>query len=142
MKEKIGIYISIADWQKVMEENYKIQESLKNYFRTNNSKKRPRKVNVVDIYVDLHITSNAERPEYNRLIKDIFEEKINKILVLSDLCLATNYDIRRKIENTVKVEYLDKEYDKQNSLKEDQLDVLNKLYKKIMFPYTSVILGH
>lgn len=64
-------------------------------------------IEFVENYVDIHKSTNEDRPEFNRLIKDIFLGEIDKLVVVGG-CDRLSRDIYEidQIENYVNVEYI------------------------------------
>lgn len=55
-------------------------------------------------YRDLKKTTNNERPAYNKLIKDIFEEKVNLLIVIGTLeTLSSRVKIIDKIKDNISI---------------------------------------
>lgn len=64
-------------------------------------------IEFVENYVDIHKHTVEDRPAYNRLIKDIFEGKIDMLVVIGGTDrLTRKMEILEKIMQCVKMEFI------------------------------------
>lgn len=100
-KPRVGIYNRTRPGEDLAEEIKKENKVVSKYIENND-------VELVGIYRDINCHTVEERPEYNRMIKDIFEGKVDKIAVVEyQSKLTRNLDIQMKIENAVEIVEID-----------------------------------
>ena len=89
----IGEYLRHNRGEMWLEPSYLEMEA--RYYRNND-------VEIGDAYFDENCTNDYDRPQYNRLIKDIFEGKINTIMVFGGLDrLTKDESVLDKIKKNV-----------------------------------------
>lgn len=96
-KPRVGIYNRTRPGKDLAEEIKKENKVVSKYIENND-------VELVGIYRDINCHTVEERPEYNRMIKDIFEGKVDKIAVVEyQSKLTRNLDIQMKIRKAVEI---------------------------------------
>lgn len=126
--EEQRFYSRISKGKDILESIIAEEKALEEYQKKNNIK-------IVDIYRDIHKSVGDERLEYNRLIKDIFEGKVKKLVVIGAERLTRNNEILYKIEHSVELIILggNGNYTSPKEIEEVQQslkDFFNERYKK------------
>lgn len=112
--------------QKNLAEEIKKENKIVSAYLENND------IELVGIYRDIECHTVEERPQYNKLIKDIFEGKIDKLVITGTNRLTRNIEILEKIGNAVEIILLDENGKKSNNWN-DMLGItnlFNEWYKK------------
>lgn len=109
-KPRVGIYNRTRPGEDLAEEIKKENKVVSKYIENND-------VELVGIYRDINCHTVEERPEYNRMIKDIFERKVDKIAVVEyQSKLTRNLDIQMKIRKAVEIVEINENGKEQNRL--------------------------
>lgn len=124
--------IKVASYQRIskgenIDDSLVVQKLILEKFAKDNS------LEVIDNYVDIHKQAIEDRPAYNRLVKDIFEGKIDTIIVLGgNERLTRNLETLSKIEQNVKVRYVfpKLQYEEQENQHITIIDIIDKKSKK------------
>lgn len=124
-QSRVAIYSRISPEKNLAEEIKKENKIVSAYLENND-------IELVGIYRDIECHTVEERPQYNKLIKDIFEGKIDKLVITGTDRLTRNNEIFEKIENAVEIILLDENGKKSNNWN-DMLGItnfFNEWYKK------------
>lgn len=124
-QSRVAFYNRTSPQKNLAEEIKKENKIISAYLENND-------IELVGIYRDIECHTVEERPQYNKLIKDIFEGKIDKLVITGTNRLTRNIDILEKIENAVEIILLD-ENGKQCNIHNDILGIVeffNEWYSK------------
>lgn len=100
MEKQVVVYSRISKGQDINNTIKREKEIIKNYAKESN-------VKVVDTYRDIYKSTLDERTEYNRLITDIFEGKVNYIIVCGGADrLTRDINTLKKILENVEVNFI------------------------------------
>lgn len=112
--------------QKNLAEEIKKENKIVSAYLENND------IELVGIYRDIECHTVEERPQYNKLIKDIFEGKIDKLVITGTNRLTRNIEILEKIGNAVEIILLDENGKKSNNWNNmlGITNLFNEWYKK------------
>ncbi len=124
-QSRVAIYNRTSPQKNLAEEIKKENKIVSAYLENND-------VELVGIYRDIECHTVEERPQYNKLIKDIFEGKIDKLVITGTNRLTRNIEILEKIRNAVEIILLD-ENGKQCNIGNDMLGIVeffNKWYSR------------
>ena len=124
-KKRVAFYNRTSPQRNLAEEIKKENKIVSAYLENND-------IELVGIYRDIECHTVEERPQYNKLIKDIFEGKIDKLVITGTDRLTRNNEIFVKIANAVEIILLD-ENGKQCNIGDDMLGIVeffNKWYSK------------
>lgn len=124
-KKRVAIYNRTSPQKNLAEEIKKENKIVSAYLENND-------IELVGIYRDIECHTVEERPQYNKLIKDIFEGKIDKLVITGTNRLTRNIEILEKIGNAVEIILLDENGKKSNNWN-DMLGItnlFNEWYKK------------
>lgn len=124
-KKRVAFYNRTSPQRNLAEEIKKENKIVSAYLENND-------IELVGIYRDIECHTVEERPQYNKLIKDIFEGKIDKLVITGTNRLTRNIEILEKIGNAVEIILLDENGKKSNNWN-DMLGItnlFNEWYKK------------
>ena len=98
-KEKIAPYIRYETLENIEQEMHQKQWLLDQYRDQNKN------VEIKDLYIDVNKSAMSDRPAFNRLMKDILDGKIDKVVVLGEISkLSRNCEEIEKIKEYVEIE--------------------------------------
>lgn len=95
-KQRVAIYNRISPGKDLAEEIMQENKIVGAYLENND-------IELVGIYRDVNCHTVEERPAYNQVIKDIFEGKVDTLVVTNISRLTRNQEIEQKIFDTVEV---------------------------------------
>ena len=123
MKKQVAIYNRISKGKDIDRSLKEQMEIIESYQRKNDVE--------IKVYTDIHKSTIDDREAYNKLITDIFEGKIESLIVLGNLDrLTRKIKILAKIEQIVEVQVVDKNGDiMQDTLELNLGDWLGKSFE-------------
>lgn len=116
-QSRVAIYNRISPERNLAEEIKKENKMVSAYLENND-------IELVGIYRDIECHTVEERPQYNKLIKDIFEGKVDKLVITGTDRLTRNFEILEKIRNAVEIILLDE------NVKETNIYVMQALFNE------------
>lgn len=97
--KRIAPYTRYGTMENIEGEMYQKQWLLDQY------RDRNKNIEIKNLYVDVNKSAMSDRPEFNRLMEDIIEGKIDKVVVLGGISkLSRNCEEIEKIKEYVEIE--------------------------------------
>ena len=131
--KRIAPYTRYGTMENIEEEMYQKQWLLDRY------RDRNKNIEIKNLYVDVNKSAMSDRPEFNRLMEDIIEGKIDKVVVLGGISkLSRNCEEIEKIKECVEIETVEptiKVTNLNKPIDDDPIKIiefLNKCYREYL----------